>query len=128
MRDLTVSLDIKLEPRPRAMQPFNISAYDQLRVDDMIEEEQEKYRTKTILSEKATEGRRMTRSGKKGVTFGETLYFENPGTDEEEFQRLRKQEQSMMLNNLKGNLNVIEEGENEEDGDSESLLNFPTDI
>ena len=39
MRTFEIDVELKEGSRPRAMQPFNISAYDQLRVDYMIEEE-----------------------------------------------------------------------------------------
>ena len=81
----------------------------------MLEEEQTKIGTKSILSKNATETKRMTRSSnKKGVTFDETLFIETPGTSDLDFDNLRKQEQSIMLANLQGNLSMIQEEEEDE--------------
>ena len=39
MKVFQIDTEVKPGVRPRPMQPFNIPAYDQLRVDYMIEEE-----------------------------------------------------------------------------------------
>ena len=73
--------------------------------DEMLEEEQTKIGTKSILSKNAT--KRMTRSSSRnGVTFDKTLFIETPGTSDSDSDNLRKQEQSTMLANLQGNLSV----------------------
>ena len=96
--------------------------------DEMLEEEQTKIGTKSILSKNATETKRMTRSSnKKGVTFDETLFIETPGTSDIDFDNLRKQEQSIMLANLQGNLSMIQEEEEDEFLSSVFLMNIQDD-